>query len=74
MMHYGHDDGSYATACGAATYDKTTRRTAVTCKRCLAQRRQRFDALMQLLRIERGYSDIAARRWRLACWVLGRCP
>jgi hypothetical protein len=35
------------------------------------QRSARLAALMQLLRIERKYSEIAARRWRIACWVLG---
>ena len=36
------------------------------------ERAATLAARMELLRIERRYSEIAARRWRLALWVLGR--
>jgi hypothetical protein len=32
----------------------------------------RLAALLNLLRMERNFSEIAARRYRLALWVLGR--
>ena len=35
-------------------------------------RAKNLESLMRLLRTERKMSPIAARRWRLACWVLGR--
>jgi hypothetical protein len=35
-------------------------------------RAERLASLMNILRTERKQSDVAGRRWRLACFVLGR--
>jgi hypothetical protein len=37
-----------------------------------ADRPARLESLIKLLRFERKFSDVAARRYRLAMWVLGR--